>query len=180
MALIVYYFLIMKKKHLFNDQQLSQIKVAASHAEELVSDEYKLTSSQWLKHTYELKTMRDLLPEEIVDVPFAQLIRYRGQKKETHLGSYAYDFYKICIQDHNIITTIKKTNDLKFYPFMLYVISHELIHIIRFSKFLQNFQATEDEKLKEEKRVHKKTHSILKNLSIDGIDPVINFKGWWL
>ena len=42
------------------------------------------------------------------------------------------------------------------FSLVVYIATHELIHIVRFSKFLQNFHASPDEKQAEEKRVHEK------------------------
>lgn len=74
---------------------------------------------------------------------------------------------------------MKKTPALKLYPFCLYIITHELIHIVRFSKFLQNFDASPTEKLDEEKRVHKNTHKILNQVQVAGLLPVLEFYRRW-
>ena len=65
------------------------------------------------------------------------------------------------------------------FPFALYVVTHELIHIVRFSQFLQNFEASEDERLVEEKRVHDITHEILCPLSIEGLESVLIYFARW-
>ena len=65
------------------------------------------------------------------------------------------------------------------FPFSLYIVTHELIHIVRFTKFMQNFVATADEKMDEEMRVHKKTHDILGNIRISGLSPVLAFYNQW-
>ena len=121
----------------------------------------------------------DLDPQEIVHGPFAQVVRYRGQHKETSLGSSAYDFYKICLQDHSILAALANTDGMGLYPFMVYIVTHELIHIIRFSKFLQNFEASPREKLAEETRVHSRTREILKGISISGMPQVFEFYDHW-
>jgi len=166
------------EKEFFNEKQIVNVFNAVNLAEELVSNDYKMSNSQWLKNRYDIKTLSDLSPNEIVDIPFAHIIRYRGQKKETSLGSNAYDFYKICIQDHNVLSAIKNISYIKFFPFILYIVTHELIHIVRFSKFLQSFDASIKEKLEEEKRVHNKTRQILAKTNIQGLDSVVNFKGF--
>ncbi len=148
-------------------------------AEELVSNHYKMSANQWLHRKYDVKTLADLNSDEIVDGPFAQIIRYEGQRKGSELGSEAYDFYKICLQDHCILNTLRGKSELKLLPFALYIISHELVHIVRFSKFLQNFDASSDEKLAEEHRVHKITHQILAPVRLIGIEAVMAFYARW-
>jgi hypothetical protein len=65
------------------------------------------------------------------------------------------------------------------FSLVLYIATHELIHIVRFSKFLQNFHATPDEKQIEEKRVHDKTHDILCDIKLPGISQVIELSKSW-
>jgi hypothetical protein len=163
----------------FDSDQIQSINQAVTMGEELVSNFFKMSASQWLRPKYDVKTLADLTPSEIVDGPFAQIIRYEGQRKGSTLGSEAYDFYKICLQDHSILSTIDDAKGLALLPFCLYVIVHELVHIVRFSKFLQNFNATSSEKLAEEHRVHDITHQILTNLRMPGIDAVIDHYRCW-
>ena len=148
-------------------------------AEELVSNHFKMSASQWLRPRFDVKTLSDLAKEEVVSGPFAQIIRYVGQKDSSSLGSSAYDFYKICLQDHAILDAIGATPDLELFPFLLYIVAHELIHIVRFSKFLQNFEASSEEKLVEETRVHRITHEILAPVSLTGMEPVLKFYEKW-
>jgi hypothetical protein len=169
----------MKKLKKFNADQIITVNSAVEMAEEMVSNFYKMSASQWLRPKYDVKTLIDLNPEEILDEPFAQIIRYQGQKKDTSLGSSAYDFYKICLQDHCILMTLDSTHGLKLFPFTLYIVTHELIHIVRFSKFLQSFDASPVEKITEETRVHEDTHQILKNVQVSGISTVLEFYNQW-
>lgn len=163
----------------FTAAQIMVVNNSVALAEELVSDHYKMSASQWLRPKYDVKTMADLSPAEIVHGPFAQVIRYKGRRKDKPLESSAYDFYKICLQDHFILATLKNSGRLKLFPFTLYIVTHELIHIVRFSKFLQNFNATPAEMHVEETRVHETTHAILKPLPVKDLPPVLAFYEKW-
>lgn len=163
----------------FNADQLHATYQAVTMAEELVSNFYKMSASQWLQPRYDVKTLSDLSLSEIVDGPFAQIIRYEGQRSGSSLGSESYDFYKICLQDHTILATMDKVAELLLLPFGLYIITHELIHIVRFSRFLQHFDATAEEKLAEERRVHQATHEILAPLHLTGLEPVLKYFHQW-
>jgi len=163
----------------FNAAQIKIVNNAVALAEELVSNHYKMSASQWLHPKYDVKTLADLSPAEIVHGPFAQIIRYKGRRNDKSLESSSYDFYKICLQDHFILSAMKSSSRLKLFPFGLYIVSHELIHIVRFSKFLQNFNATPEEMLAEETRVHEITHKILRSLPIKDIPPVLKFYEKW-
>jgi len=111
--------------------------------------------------------------------PFAQVIRYEAKRDDRRLGSAIYDFYKICLQDHAILAALNGMPELSLSPFSLYIITHELIHIVRFCKFLQNFDASPEERLIEEGRVHASTHDILSALPITGMQPVFEFYDQW-
>ncbi len=169
----------MQRLNCFGSEQIKIVNNAVAMAEELVSNYYKMSASQWLGPRYDVKTLAELGPEEIVDGPFAQIIRYKGRRKNTTLGSATYDFYKICLQDHTIQETVAAAPGIELFPFSLYIITHELIHIVRFSKFLQNFEASARERLAEEKRVHQRTHDILKPVRIAGLAKVLKFYNDW-
>jgi hypothetical protein len=163
----------------FSANQFEAVNRAVLLAEELVSNHYKMSSSQWLGPRYDVKTLKELEAGEVIDGPFAQIIRYRGRRKNTSLGSASYDFYKICLQDHTILATLGRRTDLPLFTFALYIICHELIHIVRFGKFLQGFDASEQERHVEEALVHGETHQILQPLRIEGLPGVLGFFENW-
>jgi hypothetical protein len=163
----------------FTSEQLSVVTHAVGIAEELVSNHYKMSASQWLRPKYDVRTLAELDPGEIVDGPFAQIIRYQGQPRAASLTSATYDFYKICLQDHAILAALRQSPDLQLLPFTLYIITHELIHIVRFSKFLQGFEASAEERMAEEQRVHARTHDLLLALKLPGLSDVLCFYRDW-
>jgi hypothetical protein len=167
------------KREQFRRNDIKSVNDAVAMAEEVVSNFYKMSEGQWLRRRYDVKTLADLSPDEVVDGPFAQIIRYEGKLKDLSLGSSAYDFYKICLQDHSILSVVKNSPEINLFPFILYIVTHELIHIVRFSKFLQSFAASTAEKIAEEKRVHEKTHKILRKLQVSGLPEVFTFYHAW-
>jgi len=169
----------LKKRHLFSVDHIHIVNDSVDMAEELVSDFYKMSASEWLRPKFDVKTRIDLSSEEIVPGPFAQVIRYEGRHKDASLGSSSYDYYKICLQDHEILAALAKYQQLELLPFTLYILTHELIHIVRFSKFLQSFNPKPDERMAEEARVHELTHEILRPVRIDGLSEVLNFYIQW-
>ncbi len=171
--------MVLKELKKFNENQIEIINNSMAFAEELVSEHYKMSAGQWLRGRYDVKTLADLTSDEVVHGPFAQIIRYEAKKKDTSLGSSTYDFYKICLQDHSILAALARTPEMQLFSFSLYILTHELIHIVRFGQFLQNFNATEDEKLEEETRVHEQTYKILKPLRVPTITEVFHFYINW-
>jgi hypothetical protein len=169
----------MEKLEKFNPEQMEIVNNSAAMAEELVSDFYKMSASQWLRPKYDIKTLVDLSPDEIVHGPFAQIIRYGGQRHNSPLGSSTYDYYKICLQDQTILSTLIKSPQIKLFPFILYIVTHELIHIVRFSKFLQRFNASNEEMIEEEARVHEVTRALLVVVQVSGMKDVLKFYEKW-
>jgi hypothetical protein len=169
----------MEIKPVFDSEQLKSVNQAVVLAEELVSNHYKMSANQWLRPRFDIKTLSDLAANEVIDGPFAQIIRYEGKRKGSPLGSNSYDFYKICLQDHTILGTLSGCPGMLLLPFLVYILTHELIHIVRFSKFLQIFEASADEKLAEERRVHHATHQVLSPVRLEGLDAVLNYFRLW-
>ena len=56
---------------------------------------------------------------------------------------------------------------------MLYVLTHEIVHVIRFVKFLAPFHMDEKDRATEENRVHSITQSILSRVPLPGMDHVL-------
>jgi hypothetical protein len=169
----------LSQKQTFNSDQLKIVNNAVAMSEELVSNHYKMSASQWLRPKYDVKTLADLNRNEIVEGPFAQVVRYVGKRHGSQLGSGTYDFYKICLQDHAILGALKQNDQLELLPFTIYIVTHELVHIVRFSKFLQSFDASAEEKLVEEARVHRETQRILSQIQLVGLRAVLDFYSTW-
>ena len=163
----------------FTSRELSVVNDAVALAEELVSDHYKMSASQWLNRRYDVKSRADLTDGEVVQGPFAQVIRYEGRQTASPLNSRTFDFYKICLQDQAILEALRRSPDLSLSPFVLYVVTHELIHIVRFSTFRQSFQASDEERWFEEQRVHAETRTILAAVEVRGMDAVLDFFSRW-
>jgi hypothetical protein len=163
----------MERLQHFEEDQLTVVNEAVAIAEEMTSNAYKMSPAEWGRQRYDIKTLADLTPREVID------IKYVGRKPETSLSSSEYDFYKICLQDHTILSALKKTRELQLSAFVLYIVTHELIHVIRFTKFLQAFDASATEKIIEEARVHEKTQAILGPAKISGMGAVFDFYRAW-
>lgn len=163
----------------FNDNQILVVNKAVGTAEDIVSNHYKMSVGQWLQAQYDVRTLADLSGDEVIEGPFAQVIKYVGRRKNSLLSSSCFDYYRICIQDHAILSALEKSSRLELFPFSLYVIIHELVHIVRFSRFQHFFDATAPERIIEEKRVHECTRDILSDLKIVGIREVLSFYESW-
>lgn len=171
----------MQEYRYFNDQELERVDRAVLMAEELVNDFFKLSSGHWLKNRYDIKTAKDLVVHEQVHGPFAQVVKYEGRKKEVSLGSSSFSLYKVCLQDPAILSVVEKDKALLLDPFLLYILTHELVHVARFLRFEHRYENVGEANLTlaEERRVHGLTYSILQGVSIPGLSKVFLFYGEW-
>ena len=85
------------------------------------------------------------------------------------------DFYRICLQDHNIIKALKREPLLELLPLLIYVVTHELVHLVRFYKFDQFFDADQEQRDAEEYRVHKLTYEMLKNIRVPSMATIFEY-----
>jgi hypothetical protein len=171
----------MQEYRYFDKQALETVDRAVLMAEELVNDFFKLSSGQYLKNRYDIKTAKDLAAHEQVCGPFAQVVKYEGRKKEAALGSSSFSLYKVCLQDSAILSAVEKEESLLLAPFLLYILTHELVHVARFLRFEHRYEnvGEADLTLAEEKRVHDLTYAILQGVSIPGISRVFLFYREW-
>lgn len=171
--------MIMKPFEYFCPKDIQIVNNSVAMAEEMVSNHFKLSATQLMNLNYDIKTLADLTEEEIVCDHFAQVIRYSVKKENDFPGMPARDFYKICLQDHSIINAMKQNREMDLFAFALYIVTHELIHVVRFQRFLQHFDAPAHEKNDEEVRVHVKTHEILSKARMASLNPVFDFYEKW-
>jgi hypothetical protein len=165
----------------FDPSELETVARAAVICEDLVNSHYKLSSGQWLKNRYDIRTARDLASHERVDEPFAQVVKYEGQKTEVPLGSCRFSLYTVCLQDPAILRTVAAHSAIHLMPFLVYVLVHELVHVVRFLRFHHRYEHASEASvtLAEERKVHCLTYGILQPVALDGLKQVFDFFEQW-
>ena len=159
----------------FHQQHKELLQEATVIAEELISDYFKLSLSHWRRARYDILTLEALEQQEISPHALALVAKYHGCHRDRLLKSAVFDFYRICLQDHNILKALDACPDLSLLSLMLYIITHELVHVVRFSQFQALFEAPEEQKQEEEKRVHQLTQKILTPLNSRELPRVIRY-----
>ncbi|MDR3554483.1 MAG: hypothetical protein P4L55_07000 [Syntrophobacteraceae bacterium] len=157
----------------FETEMIGVLAQAIEVSEELISDFYKLSTSEWKRYRYDIQSLCSLDEEEITDLAFAQIRRYVRRLGDKTRGSEPGDFFKICIQDHVIRRAVDRDVGIRLFPLTAYIVTHELIHVVRFAKFLQRFDSTAAEQDAEEKRVHALTFELLQKTRIQGLPEVL-------
>jgi hypothetical protein len=158
----------------FHQDEITVLRQSIDISEELISEHYKISTSQWKQFRYDIQSLKDLQEKEITDAAFAQVHRYSRNPHERLRGSEPGDYFKICLQDHVIRRAVQRDPMIQLFPLSLYIVTHELIHVVRFAKFLQRFDSTETEQDVEEGRVHALTYQLLQNRKIPGLSDVLS------
>ena len=161
-------------KRSFKDHELATVSEALDIAEDITGDFFKFSSGQWRRHAYDVKTLSSLSKKEMSPWAFAML--NKGMREVTGFESKTKnrDFYFICLQDDRILKALKRDRELGLLPLLVYIFTHELVHIVRFCNFLQRFEAGSKRRDREERIVHGLTFEILKDLSVGKLDYVLD------
>lgn len=158
----------------FNHEQLKIVSEALDIAEDMTSNYYRLSMSQWKRHPFDLKTLAQLFGEDIRDNVFALLKKSpKNGCGDIEPSNKTREFYLICLQDHQIINALERDKSLTLLPLLAYVLTHELVHIVRFCKFEERFEIQENTRRSEEEHiVHRTTYEILKELPLPNLSRI--------
>ncbi|MFC1535405.1 hypothetical protein ACFL7M_18820 [Thermodesulfobacteriota bacterium] len=162
----------------FEDNNLKTVSDALDIAEDKTSDFYKFSFGQWKRHQFDVKTQISLTDDEIASYAFALLNKCSRVVKNYELKTDKRDFYFICLQDHHILNALTRDKDLTLLSLLVYVFTHELVHIVRFCNFFQRFDISGKGKKSEERLVHATTYEILKGLSLPNMDYILESYQW--
>jgi hypothetical protein len=157
----------------FEKKNVAAIGEALDIAEDVTAGFYKFSAEQWKRHRYDVKTLQSLSKDEISEYAFALLNKVPRVTREYESKTRDRDFYFICLQDHHIMRALKRDKELDFITLLVYVFTHELVHIVRFCNFFQRFDVPDEFREKEEMIVHNETYNILKSLSLPKIGYVL-------
>ena len=157
----------------FDTNEMALVAQAVEIGEDVTANYFKISTSDWRQVRYDIGTLATLTAEEITEGAFAQITRYSRFPDLRLREDRPYDFFKICLQDHNITAALNRDDNLRLFPLMVYVATHELVHVVRFCRFLQRFDAEPDERLREEIRVHEITQKALGNVGLAHMDYVV-------
>lgn len=165
----------MAESFFFDKQQRLWVGEALEIAESLAEGYFQVNLGNLEQFPYDLQTLANLKSQEKTRRALAQVCKYEYSKTTPPLKRRTKEFYRICLQDDKILHAVwAETSSLALLkPLLLYVVTHELIHVIRFSVDPQRFFLRPEDKKVEEKDVHCVTYELLKSFN----DPQV---GLWL
>lgn len=157
----------------FDRRQRFWVGDALATAEDLTKDFFKIDLEDWERFPYDLQTLMHLKSEEKTARALAQVCKYEYQKNSRFPRVRRKPFYRICLQDDQILETAENDQSALLKPLILYVVVHELIHVIRFSLDPWKFHLSPEDKNIEEKKVHRLTYELLKPLEDPKIEALL-------
>ncbi len=155
----------------FDKKQRSWVKGALEIAETLAGDYFGVDLGDVDQFPYDLLTLENLQGMEKTQEALAQVCKYLYAKKRSR--GDGKEFYRICLQDDRILYTVRTELPASLQPLLLYVITHELIHVVRFSMDPVKFHFRLHERKSEEKIVHRITYECLKSCKDAQLDDLL-------
>ncbi|MBW2137777.1 MAG: hypothetical protein JRH06_09485 [Deltaproteobacteria bacterium] len=158
----------------FAKEKVLTISEALDIAEDLTGDYYKFSLGQWKRHRYDVRTGFPLRHRVVRPNVFALLSKYSRKEDRLELPARKRDFYLICLQDRQILRAVRRDENLDLLALLVYIFTHELVHIVRFCGFYQRFDVKGPGKEKEERIVHKTTFDILKDVPLPNMGYILD------
>jgi hypothetical protein len=109
---------------------------------------------------YEVKTLRSLDTAEITDRALAHTLCYEFRRQAADVVLEEGDFYRICLQDHRILDAASHSGG-HLNALLTYILTHELVHVVRFGQRLQRVDLPYELREQEENKVESTTRAIL-------------------
>jgi len=138
----------------FDAFQHRLVNQALQESSDHLSRFYRIAPREFFHFSYDVLTERDIPPDLRRESVFAETISYTRREVSDA-------FYRIHLFDHQILEAVStRRGGPALYPFLIYILTHELIHISRLSR-MELHDPTEEERAREEETVHRLTRDVL-------------------
>jgi hypothetical protein len=149
---------------LFTESDLMTICRAASLAERLTERHFDLDKDHWKSEPYTIFTLKQVNRGLYEPDVFANVIRYET-RVDKEVKPVPAERYGIVLQDPNILRALLRQSNHDLWTIGLFVLTHELIHVVRFKKFNVDFFAEPGARHAEENLVQSITREILSGVT---------------
>jgi len=141
-------------------------------AEERTTGYYCIPPHRWQQLRDDMITRRDREWEPLPDAALAQVQRMRHVRPS---GMASCDFYRIQLNDPSILLAARRENlEPDLYPFLVYILTHEMVHLVRLSSILPDGLEFPHSPCEEESRVHNVAYRILSNAADRQMGPILS------
>jgi hypothetical protein len=141
----------------FNLEQLSLLRQCLVRSEGLVARAFRIPALPSGQYPYEVATLVDLAAIERAAEAFAHLVIYERARP-----SGPEPLYRICLQDDSILARLGDGGPEWPSALLVYILTHELTHVVRFQRAEHPIQAEAEAREREEDEVHRRTMHILR------------------
>jgi hypothetical protein len=156
----------------FSTKQRDLAIRALDEAEERTSRYYCIPPYQWQDLPYDLLTRQDA---EWEPLPAAVLAQVQRLEKLNPRRAASFDFYRIQLNDPSILTAATRENlAADLYQFLVYILTHELVHLVRLGKIIGHDRDLPGCVETEESRVHHISRQILSGVGYDAFHPILD------
>ncbi len=132
---------------------------AMDEAEDRTARYYCIPPFRWEKIPFDMLTRQDCEWEPLPDAVLAR-VQFL-QRLERGRGDL-HAFYRIQLNDPGILTVAHRENlASNLYPFLVYILTHEMVHLVRLNTILGDPLVPPDFDDLEEERVQRISHQIL-------------------
>jgi len=140
-------------------------------AEERTIHYYRIPPYRWHQLQYDLVTRRDWEWDPLPEAALAQVQHVRHFRPS---GKNASEFYRIQLNDPSILIAAHRENlEPDLYPFLVYILTHEMVHLVRLSTILPGEREIRLTPEAEESRVQSVAYRILSQDHDPNLEPIL-------
>lgn len=165
----------MRSAGYFTAADRAVLQRAAHLAEGLTQRYFDLGRDVWQRDPYAVYTRKEVGKTLSHDDVFANIVRIEVPRRQPAKAS-AQPGYGIVLHDPNILLALLRSSRHDLWTLGLFVLTHELIHIVRFREFGVDFFAPSAERDQEERVVYDMTREILSGVTT--IEDVLSLYEW--
>jgi hypothetical protein len=156
----------------FSPAERQLVHRAMFEAEEHTTRYYCFPPHRWQDLRFDLLTRKDRDWQPVPDSVLAKLLRLH---KVSPRPNHSYDFYRIQLNDPSILGVSRRQDfGADLYPFLVYILTHEMVHLVRLSSILEEDPLILGSPDAEESKVDRISRQILCAAPHLQIDPIIS------
>ncbi|PYV04439.1 MAG: hypothetical protein DMG10_08015 [Acidobacteria bacterium] len=148
---------------LFSASQRNLVAQALHDAEERTTNYYCIPPFRWQKLQFDLLTRGDPGWRPVPEGTLAEILCFhRKGWTQGAVRERQHQFFRIQLNDESILQAANRENlQADLYPFLVYILTHEMVHLVRLSTILDREISEKTHRESEESRVQKISRQIL-------------------
>src|SRR5512140_774651 len=160
---------------IFGAAERRRLDRANAIAEDLTGRFYCIPGREWPRYPYEVRTLAEGPgPAAPAFADVVRMVPAAASPRQDGLGQ----LFRIRLRDDAILQAVARRSDgIELYPLLLYIVTHELVHVVRFGSGFAPYHAAEHRRWQEEARVHAITRGVLRPVASASLRRVLEVYG---